>query len=203
VSALARLHALIAGEQGLLAEALAPLPADGGAAAFGPLAAAGERSRTKADDYELVVESVLEGYLLHYARGRLVVPSDPDLRLLAGDHLYALGLVRLTRIGDLDAVEELADLISLCAHVHATPAREGEPWTSTSALWALASIAIAGGGWEEQRERKQAVRAREPDMAPLALSAARARALELGVGAELERALIAFEAAVSAPGSAT
>ena len=45
--------------------------------------------------------------------------ADPDLRLLAGDHLYAFGLVRLASIGDLEAVDELADLISLCAQAHA------------------------------------------------------------------------------------
>ena len=32
---------------------------------------------------------------------------EPDLRLLAGDALYALGLARLAERGDLDAVAEL------------------------------------------------------------------------------------------------
>ena len=39
--------------------------------------------------------------------------------LLAGDYLYALGLERLAGRGDLEAVGELADLISLAAQVHA------------------------------------------------------------------------------------
>ena len=44
---------------------------------------------------------------------------DDDLRLLAGDALYALGLTRLAETGDLEAVAELADLISLCAQAQA------------------------------------------------------------------------------------
>ncbi len=50
-------------------------------------------------------------------------PDDPDLALLAGDRLYALGLERLAALGDLDAVAELADVIALCAQAHA----EGDP----------------------------------------------------------------------------
>jgi hypothetical protein len=198
VSTLAGLRALLAQERGPLADALAPAPA-ADEPVFGPLAASGERSRTSAEDYALVVESVLEGYLLHYSSGRIVVPDDPDLRLLAGDHLYALGLVRLAGLGDLDAVEELADLISLCAHVHAAAARDGTtPWELTGALWALASLALAGGGWPEQREAKERARARTTDAAGIALAAARGGARKLGLSAELERALIAFERAVSA-----
>ena len=44
---------------------------------------------------------------------------DADLRLLAGDALYALGLSRLAEKGDLDAVAELSDLISLTAQAQA------------------------------------------------------------------------------------
>jgi hypothetical protein len=207
MTALARLYALLADERGLLAETLVSPPSpDADEAVFGPLAAGGERSSINRDDYALLVESVLEGYLLHYSRGRIVVPEDPDLRLLAGDQLYALGLVRLARLGDLDAVEELADLISLCAHVHALalPARDGvKPWALTGALWALASLALAGGGWAEQRDAKEGVRACDPDAAERALGVARDGARRLGLGTQLERALIAFDRAVSASGSTT
>jgi hypothetical protein len=205
VTVLARLHALLAAERGLLAETLTSTPpADGDAAVFGPLAASGARSSANRDDYELLVESVLEGYLLHYSRGRIVVPDDPDLSLLAGDQLYALGLVRLARLGDLDSVEELADLISLCAHVHAAPAMDDtEPWPLAAALWALASLALADGGWREQRDAKEGVRAGDPDAAARALAVARDGARRLGLGTELEQALIAFERAVSASGSTT
>jgi hypothetical protein len=203
MTTLEQLHGLLAAEKGLLADSLVPQPpADD--AIFGTLAAAGQRSRQRRDDYALLVESVLEGYLLHYASGRIVVPEDPDLCLLAGDQLYALGLVRLARLGDLGAVEELADLISLCAHVHALPASQGnEAWKLTGPLWSLTSLALAGGDWAEQRSVKDDVRARGRDVAARALEAARERARRLRFGAELERALIAFERAVSAVGSTT
>ena len=54
---------------------------------------------------------------------------DDDLRLLAGDALYALGLARLAEAGDLEAVAELSDLISLTAQAQA----EGRP--SGRGLW--------------------------------------------------------------------
>ena len=55
---------------------------------------------------------------------------DDDLRLLAGDALYALGLSRLAEAGDLEAVAELSDLISRSAQAHA----EGRP-EDAEALW--------------------------------------------------------------------
>ena len=66
-----------------------------------------------------VLEAVYEGYLLHYGAPRLFEGMDDDLRLLAGDALYALGLARLAENGDLPAVAELADLISGSARAHA------------------------------------------------------------------------------------
>lgn len=66
-----------------------------------------------------VLEAVYEGFLLHYREPRAFAGMDPDLRLLAGDALYALGLERLAQSGDLEAVAELGDLISLCAQVEA------------------------------------------------------------------------------------
>ena len=51
---------------------------------------------------------------------------DADLRLLAGDALYALGLSRLAEAGDLEAVAELADLISLSALRRRPRAAPGE-----------------------------------------------------------------------------
>ncbi len=52
-----------------------------------------------------MVEAVREGYLLplRASRGSLD-GADPDLALLAGDYLYALGLERLAALGDLEAV---------------------------------------------------------------------------------------------------
>jgi phosphohistidine phosphatase SixA len=70
-------------------------------------------------EYALVMEAVREGYLLHYGESRLIVGHDPDLGLLAGDYLYALGLDRLAAMGDTAAVAVLSELISRCAQFHA------------------------------------------------------------------------------------
>jgi hypothetical protein len=76
-------------------------------------------------EYASVVEAVREGYLLHYGESRLLAGHDQDLALLAGDYLYALGIERLARLGDTEAVLALADLISNSAQLH-TEAREDE-----------------------------------------------------------------------------
>ena len=86
--------------------------------ALGLLAAAGPRAAQAPGEYSLLVESVREGYLLHYGEPRVVVGADADLALLAGDYLYALGLERLAALGDLEAIRELSDLISLSAQLH-------------------------------------------------------------------------------------
>jgi hypothetical protein len=70
-------------------------------------------------EYALVMEAVREGYLLHYGEPRLIAGHDPDLGLLAGDYLYALGLDRLAAMGDTEAVAVLSELISRCAQLHA------------------------------------------------------------------------------------
>jgi hypothetical protein len=88
----------------------------------------------------LIVEAIREGYLQHYGEGRVVKPGDPDLALLAGDRLYALGLERLAALGDLDAVTRLADLISASAQAHA----EGDP-ARADALWSAGAAAMGGG----------------------------------------------------------
>jgi hypothetical protein len=86
-----------------------------------------------------VLDSIREGYRLHYAEGGVVRTDDRDLALLAGDRLYALGLARLAEAGDLEAVRILADLISECAQAHAelAPQRADE-------AWAVAEAALRG-----------------------------------------------------------
>ena len=123
-AALARLRATLEAEGGELAAALVDVAPDGA----GP---------EEASNYELVLELIREGYLVHYGAGRMVRTEDPDLALLAGDRLYALGLARLASLGDLGAVTELADLIALCAQAHAA----GEP-EEAEAAWA----ALNGAG---------------------------------------------------------
>ena len=82
--------------------------------------------------FALGIESIYEGYLLHYGRPRLFSPADRDAAVLLGDYLYAHGLVRITSLGDVDAVERLAELLSLCAHLRAEgEGGDGEAWAAT------------------------------------------------------------------------
>jgi hypothetical protein len=83
-----------------------------------------------APERRFVLEVVYEGYLMHYGVPRAYAGMDDDLRLLAGDALYALGLSRLAEAGDLEAVAELSDLISGSAQAHA----EGRP-EAAEELW--------------------------------------------------------------------
>jgi hypothetical protein len=85
-----------------------------------------------------VLEAVYEGYLLHYGASRVFERMDDDLRLLAGDALYALGLARLAARGDLAAVAELSDLISRSAQAQAEGRGE-----AAEALWDASSRALA------------------------------------------------------------
>lgn len=88
-----------------------------------------------------VLEAVYEGYLLHYGEARLFERMDEDLRLLAGDALYALGLARLAERGDLPAVAELSGLISRSAQAHAEGRGAGVEalWDASAAVLASAS----------------------------------------------------------------
>ena len=107
---------------GAVHESLAPH-----ATAAGP----GEWELRLSADRAFTVEAIYEGFLMHYREPRSFgAEMDPDLRLLAGDSLYALGLERLAERGDLQAVAELADLISLCAQAQA----EGRP-EAARPLW--------------------------------------------------------------------
>ena len=85
--------------------------------------------------FSLGIETIYEGYLLHYGRPRLFSPADADTALLLGDYLYAHGLVRVAETGSVDAVHDLAELISLCAQARADGrSGEAEAWAATSAL---------------------------------------------------------------------
>ena len=110
----------------------------------------GEAVAGRGEGYPLLVEAIREGYLQHYASGRVVRPEDPDLALLAGDRLYALGLERLAAIGDLEAVAELADVIALCAQAHA----EGDR-ARADAIWDAGAAAVAGGPAADHQAAKR------------------------------------------------
>jgi hypothetical protein len=75
---------------------------------------------------------------MHYGEPRAFGGMDADLRLLAGDALYALGLSRLAETGDLEAVAVLSDLISGSARAHA----EGRP-EEADALWESSARSLA------------------------------------------------------------
>lgn len=155
---------------------VAELVQDGGGGGDGrpgaaQLAAAGPRATRAAGEYELLLEMILEGAGLHYGPARVVRTDDPDLALLVGDQLYALGLERLAALGDLDAVAELADAISLVAQAHASGDRE-----LAEAVWEAAVMAVGWGGVEELEEAKQLARAGDSRAVEALRSASRAAA---------------------------
>jgi len=83
--------------------------------------------------YTLGLETIYEGYLVHYGTSRLFDARDPDVALLLGDYLYAHGLVRIAALGDVEAIRELAELIARCAHLRAEGAPgDGEVWAETA-----------------------------------------------------------------------
>jgi hypothetical protein len=95
--------------------------------------------------FALGLETIYEGYLVHYGTPRLFAPSDPDTALLLGDYLYAHGLVRIADAGDVHAVADLSELISLCSQLRAEDA-EGD-----GALWAATAALLGEGRLEEPR----------------------------------------------------
>jgi len=84
------------------------------------------------------VAAVREGYELHYGTPEVIRTDDPDLALLAGDRLFALGLQKLAATGDLEAIGVLCETIAACARSHA----EGAPEQAQQA-WRDASIRLS------------------------------------------------------------
>jgi hypothetical protein len=115
----------------------------------------------------LGLESIYEGYLLHYGTPRLFAPGDSDTAILLGDYLYAHGLVRVAAHGEVGVVSDLAELISLCAQLRAE-ARDGD-----GAAWA-ATVALLGTGDPRLEAGRGALRLAgdaEPLLAPAELEA--------------------------------
>ena len=149
MSALEALAAELAAEGGLLAGALT-----GTTAGDEHLGAAAAQTRDgDGAAYALLVEAIREGALLHYGSGRILAPDDPDLALLAGDRLYAIGLDKLAALGDVDAVAELADLISLVAQAQA----EGDA-ARADAVWQAGARAVGAGTSPDHEAAKAAWR---------------------------------------------
>jgi hypothetical protein len=170
---LMRLEALLREQGGLMASLLSDgVPAGSPPNGAGPaqIAAAGPRAQEQAEEYELLVEAIYEGYLLHYGTPRVVRPPEADLGLLAGDQLYALGLARLVALGDLEAVAELADVITL------TALAQGEDREDLAlAVWAAGARAVGWGSTDSHRRAKTLVHARDPQALEAIRAAADAR----------------------------
>jgi len=145
---------------GPLAELAGASPAPSSQPGPPQLAAAGPRAAGREQDYELLLEMIYEGSRLHYGEPRVVRPTDPDLALLLGDQLYALGLSRLAELGDLDAVAELADLISLVAQARAAGDED-----LSDAVWEAGAVAIGWGCTAGLTAAKAAARAHDPNAA--------------------------------------
>ena len=136
-------------ESPLWAEALLPEPERRAEAVFSAL--------VPDPRFALGVETIYEGYLLHYGRPRIFAPPDGDVTLLLGDALLAHGLVRIAETGSIAAVGDVAELLSLCAQARADGLDgDGPAWAATSAL-------LARGGLDEAR----AALRDERDPAPL------------------------------------
>jgi hypothetical protein len=165
-----RLRALLCEEGGLLASLVSPA-LDGSAAASEPspasLAAEGPRAAGRSAEYELLVEAIYEGYLLHYGEPRVVRVPEADLRLLAGDQLYAIGLARLVGLGDTVAVAELADTITLSALAQGAGREQ-----LADAIWSAGARAVGWGPSEQHARAKELV----CDEAPGAIEAMRTSA---------------------------
>jgi hypothetical protein len=102
--------------------------------------------------------------------------------------MYALGLSRLARLGDLAAVRALADLITLSARHHA--AQPGDHRLLDD-LWALTALAVGGGPWAGYEAA--IAEARRGVAAPAeVLAEVSSRAADTGVELQAQHALIAF-----------
>jgi hypothetical protein len=97
------------------------------------------------DEHALGLETIYEGYLVHYGRPRLFEPRDRDTALLLGDYLYAHCLVRIASLGNTVAVHDLAELISVCARMR------GEDEPGDGVVWAATAIELGSGALEAPR----------------------------------------------------
>jgi hypothetical protein len=124
--------------------------------------------------FALGLETIYEGYLVHYGSPRLFAPPDADSALLLGDYLYAHGLVRIASFGEVDAVADLSELISLSSQLRAEEAAGDGP------LWAATAAFLGAGRLDDARGALRL----HGDAAPLE-AAARAAAGDEAVDAAL------------------
>ena len=133
----AAIAASAADESVLWAEALRPADRREPERVFSPL--------LSEERFVLGLETIYEGYLVHYGRSRLFAPPDDDIALLLGDALLAHGLVRIAATGSMPAVADLGELLSLCAQARA----DGRP--GDGAAWAATAARLGHGGLDDAR----------------------------------------------------
>jgi hypothetical protein len=121
-----------AAESSLWADCLVPEAERDRSPVFSPLGEA---------RYALGLETIYEGYLVHYGNSRLFAAGDDDTALLLGDYLYAHGVARISALHDVEAVADLSELISLCSQLRAEEADgDGPLWAATAALLGRGSL---------------------------------------------------------------
>jgi hypothetical protein len=111
-------------------------PASGGLEpVFSPLAE---------ERFALGLETIYEGYAVHYGHPRVYEAQDGNAALVLGDYLYAQGLARIAALGEVEAVADLAELISLCAQARGDGRPgDGAAWAATAALLGQDELAAA------------------------------------------------------------
>src|SRR5258706_7697448 len=151
-----------AAESTLWADCLLPEPERDRSPVFSPLGEA---------RYALGLETIYEGYLVHYGRPRLFAPPDDDTALLLGDYLYAHGVARISALHDVAAVADLSELISLCRQVRAEESDGDGPLLAATA-------ALLGRGALDDARTPPPLPADTPPLEAVARPAARGEALD-------------------------
>jgi hypothetical protein len=130
--------------------------------------------------YALGLETIYEGYLVHYGRPRLFAPADDDTALLLGDYLYAHGVARISALDDVEAVADLSELISLCSQLRAEDTEGDGP------LWAATAALLGRGALDEARTELR-LHSNPAPLEAAARSAAGDEAVDAALAAHAER----------------
>jgi hypothetical protein len=160
-----------AAESSLWSDCLLPEPERDRSPVFSPLGEA---------RYALGLETIYEGYLVHYGRPRLFAPADDDTALLLGDYLYAHGVARISALHDVEAVADLSELISLCSQLRAEEAEDEGP------LWAATAALLGRGALDEARAELR-LHSHASQLEAAARSAAGDDAVDAALAAHAER----------------
>jgi hypothetical protein len=94
----------------------------------------------RSPEYELGVEAIREGWLLHRSASRIAPTATREIAILMGDWCYAEGLCEVTAHGSLDDIEVLAQLVADVS------ARGDEPIEQLEPRWTRALAALRATG---------------------------------------------------------